>query len=302
MEKIATLPIGVDYWLSKSELALQLSTSGRKSVTIMGPDSVVFATKVDGRLEGWVLAPENNVHPIPFAYLSNGYIGDPKWVRRRDAISPRNLSCKLMIGLVSVSSTAPLAMVSIACGLVQSGRQLIGGITYPYLSGSTASQRITAGINEVNNIPLSYRSGTKVCASFIMPIIGGDLSTDALKKAHYPGLSLIVWHDGSPLYPHGVPATLPIPATVTFNAQEVGYYDAGGAWVLSETITPTFRFYPLGTLSPTNLNAAISSRDKIAIAVIPKKIDMPESIDDAEFITSINPTPSYAYINVMRSE
>jgi hypothetical protein len=263
METLFSLYGSIPYRINKSELLLGLATSGHHSVSILSKEALIYATKINGALEGWVLAPGVNPHPIPFLYLMNsGTSSDRRWVTndaRYGLIAPT-----LVQGIfftIYATDDGTSCEISISSPQVDYGRVRLGGLVYPDNGGSGATFPINAEVNELSRIiisrnPTALFSGPVAVRGFL-PMIGGTLSTDTTKHAGYPGSGVVIYHNSSALFPFGMNLANPIPATWTAGAWEVGTYDAGGIWTAAESLpAEVYTFYQLGTLTPTQIQTA----------------------------------------------
>jgi len=291
MEAIYTIPaLNKPYYISKSELALQLTTSGRLGMTIIGPDSLIFVTKINGLLEGWALIQSTVLsHPIPFFYLLDLIILRSWRVTDINYGATRYLEIKMLMLYLVSDMWAPIQpqKCSAASCVAYVGTAPIGGMRYPTIYPGILNNAHNNGIIEMRDMTIGSYTETDLGCTIGLPIRGGRASSDAIKLTAHPGPSLILWHDSAPLFPATIDPSIAIPANYSPAPIEVGYMDntpGPNTWHVSETVTPVFTFVPIGTLTPTQLQVILrGTRNHLSVNMDCIMYDHPTLIDGGGF-------------------
>lgn len=260
----------IPYRIDKSEMALALSACGHRGLTIAGPESLCYFTKVDGEIEGWVLARDTNPHPIPYLYMLQ-YPGasDRRWVtsdaRFTFGLSPLTKLLRMVIYAMDDDSTVD---VSISCPTVDIANHRLGSVNYPLfsLTPDHGSSPLNTAPSEIHHALLTkVGASTSVCALIWLPVIGG-LNADSFKFCGYPGPALVIGHDCRPMYPGKVDPSIAIPASFAGVAWDQGTYDGAGSWTSTVVLSAgTWTFHPIGTLDQDELHNALATRANVGI-------------------------------------
>jgi hypothetical protein len=295
----------IPYYIDKSEMGLSLVMSGHKTVTIISREALINYTKINGALEGWVLSANANPHPL--AYIPFLCQDIKRWVIGDARLDPGMplIYNRLQPFSIRMKSEGTSSEISVSCPQMDFGTKRVGGLRYPAIDGNIATypfkdavQQITRGRIQRHTIALF---GGYVLLQGILPIVTGTATSDTIKSSGYPGPALIIYHDQSFLFPVDVDLTIAIPATWAPGAWQVGTYDSGGLWTAVETITPTYTYHAIGTLTPTQIQAQLyANRDGLEITALQKPIYYGSAVKNGYYKSTEYPLPDAEQL-VLRS-
>jgi hypothetical protein len=287
MQLLATIPAsGKEVYYSPDELRLQLALSGYRNMTIVGPDSLWFATMINGQLQGWAMLQDTVLsHPIPFLYLYDTWTGaQRRWITSVQDYGGGPLPIKVaLMGMSNiVTGMDRLVRGSIAGCAFHVGYSTIGGLKYPTEHYGTPLAPWDDMILEYKDIAIGSRNKANLGVSIALPMRGGMLSSDAIKFTQEPGPGIIFWHTSRSFFPMAINPQTAVPATYSPAAFEVGYIDnnpSPGTFHLQETINAVYRFHQLGSMTPFEIHQALMDLRRMNWVIDRELYDYPGFID-----------------------